>query len=132
MRVRPNGSISSLTCQDDTRGLPAPLGAPTCRVVASRSARLVPVLLAVRPRHGAVAGEDEVVGVVAGPDADLRAVGVDGDGWDAGTGEHQRSRRHVASVHDLVRSGRAGREAGEVTRWSVSSPSGPRTTTSSR
>src|SRR5262245_25414633 len=68
----------------------------------SGSVDLVPALLAVGPRHGAVAAEDEVVPVVAGPDADLVAVGIDGDRWEASAGEQERPRRCVAAVHDLV------------------------------
>ena len=44
------------------------------------SGRLVPAFLAVRPRHGGAAPEDQVVLLVAGEDADRVAVRVHGDG----------------------------------------------------
>src|SRR5262249_20767792 len=83
--------------------------------LALESAGLVPALLAVRPRHGGATLEDEVV-LFASPDADCVAVRVDGDARHLRAREQQRPRGRLAPVHDLVRSGRPGREANQVPR----------------
>src|SRR4029079_1285481 len=53
-------------------------------------------------------------GLVAGPDPDLVAVGIDGNCRDTCAGEEQCPRRRVATGHDPVRAGGPGREADEV------------------
>ena len=75
----------------------------------------VPALFAVGPRHSVSALEDEVV-LAACPDADRVAVRVDRDRLArAPPREQQRSRRRVAAVHHLVRTGRPGGETDEIT-----------------
>ena len=66
--------------------------------------------------HGDGSGalEDQLVRLVARPDPDLVAVGIDRDRRHACAREHQCPRRRVASIHHLVRAVRPGREANEV------------------
>src|SRR5215204_2160508 len=62
----------------------------------------------------AFALRDQLVLVVAGPDADLVAVGVDGHRRVALRGEHQQADGHLAAVRQLVRAFRALGEADDL------------------
>jgi hypothetical protein len=93
---RPVRRILAASCCGESRSAPPRLICRTVNGMRSRAAprrmlspMIVPLaievvslkaVLAVRPRHGRVAPEDEVVDLIARPDADLVAVGVDRDG----------------------------------------------------
>src|SRR5437899_2244775 len=61
------------------------------------------------------AAQHHLVGGVARPDAELVAIGVDGDGRLARAGEHHDPRCDLVAVAHLVGAGRTGREAHQIT-----------------
>ena len=60
------------------------------------------------------APEHHFVVVVPGPDANLVAVGIDGDGGLTRAGKHQQPGGHLAAVGDLVGPFWAGRKPDEI------------------